>query len=64
ENPIHPIINYPEESTTQQLSLYNGEPIPNDTSLLLILGVKFYRYDNLKYVDLANKSSMQILKVI
>lgn len=64
ENPIHPIINYPEESTTQQLSLYNGEPIPRDTSLLLILGVKFYRYDNLKYVDLANKSSMQILKVI
>ena len=64
ENPIHPIINYPEESTTQQLSVYNGEALPSDTKLLLILGVKFYRYDNLKYIDLPDNSSMQIIKVI
>jgi hypothetical protein len=64
ENPIHPIINYPEESTTQQLSVYNGEDLPGDTRLLLILGVKFYRYDNLKYVDLPSDSSMQIIKVV
>jgi hypothetical protein len=64
ENPIHPIINYPEESTTQQLSVYNGEELPGDTRLLLILGVKFYRYDNLKYVDLPSDSSMQIIKVV
>ena len=64
ENPIHPIINYPEESTTQQLSVYNGEALPSGTKLLLILGVKFYRYDNLKYVDLPTNSSMQIIKVI
>lgn len=64
ENPIHPIINYPEESTTQQLSVYSGEALPSDTRLLLILGVKFYRYDNLKYIDLPGNSSMQIIKVI
>ena len=64
ENPIHPIINYPEESTTQQLSVYNGEALPTDTRLLLILGVKFYKYDNLKYIDLPSNSSMQIIKVI
>lgn len=64
ENPIHPIINYPEESTTQQLSVYNGEALPTDTTLLLILGVKFYRYDNLKYIDLPTDSSMQIIKVL
>ncbi len=64
ENPIHPIINYPEESTTQQLSVYDGEELPSDTRLLLILGVKFYRYNNLKYIDLPTDSSMQIIKVI
>ena len=64
ENPIHPIINYPEESTTQQLSVYDGEQLPADTRLILILGVKFYRYDKLKYLDLASHSSMQIIKVI
>ena len=64
ENPIHPIINYPEESTTQQLSVYDGEELPAGTRLLLILGVKFYRYDNLKYVDLTSGSSMQIIKVV
>lgn len=64
ENPIHPIINYPEESTTQQLSVYDGETLPAGTRLLLILGVKFYRYDNLKYVDLPTDSSMQIIKVL
>jgi hypothetical protein len=64
ENAIHPIINYPEESTTQQLSVYDGEPLPPGTRLLLILGVKFYRYDKLKYIDLPSDSSMQIIKVI
>jgi len=64
ENPIHPIINYPEESTTQQLSVYDGEALPSDTRLLLILGVKFYSYNNLKYIDLPGSSSMQIIKVI
>ncbi len=64
ENPIHPIISYPIESTTQQLSLYQGESLPPDTTLLLILGVKFYRYDNLKYIDLPINSSMQIIKVM
>jgi len=64
ENPIHPIINYPEESTTQQLSLYNGEPIPTGTGLMLILGVKFYRWSGTKYVDMTSNSSMQILKVL
>jgi hypothetical protein len=64
ENPIHPIINYPEESTTQQLSVYDGEALPKDTRLLLILGVKFYKYDKLKYLDLPSNSSMQIIKVV
>lgn len=64
ENPIHPIINYPEESTTQQLSVFDGEDLPANTRLILILGVKFYRYDNLKYIDLPTDSSMQIIKVI
>ncbi len=64
ENPIHPIINYPEESITQQLSVYNGETLPSDTRLLLILGVKFYKYTNRRYLDLFESSSMQIIKVL
>jgi len=63
ENPIHPLINYPEESNTMQLSIYDGEPIPEHTGLFFILGIKFYQYKQQKYTDLAENSAMQIIKV-
>ncbi|MGI9543004.1 MAG: hypothetical protein ACR2MX_07065 [Cyclobacteriaceae bacterium] len=62
ENPIHPLISYPEESNTLQLSLYNGEPIPEHTGLFLIMGIKFYQYKKQRYFDLAENSAMQIIK--
>lgn len=63
ESDLFPIVNISREPTTARLSLYEGEAIPAETSLLLIKGVVFYNKKGNKTIDLDKGNSLTIANV-
>jgi len=58
-----PIIKIPTGAITSQLSVNNGMGVPDDSGLLLVMGIHFYQYFEGKYKPLQKESALDIVKV-
>ena len=63
ETPMLPVLKIPTQSITTQLSVNNGRPVPERTGLLLILSLRFFKYQEFQFHQLDQDSSMQIVQV-
>lgn len=59
-----PIVNISVEPKTQQLSLYQGEPVPTETGMVLISAIVFYQKSGNKMVEVKEGNTMKISRVL
>ncbi len=63
ESPMLPVLKIPTQSITTHLSANNGKPVPEKTGLVLLMSLRFFRYQDFQFYQMDDESSMQITKV-
>ncbi len=62
ESTMFPALKIPIQPITAQLSITGSKPLPEKVGVFLLMGVKFYRYQDSRYTFLKKGSSCKILK--
>lgn len=62
ETQMLPLLNFPVQPMTGQVSVNQGRPVPMKTGIFLIMAVRFFKYADTKFEQLNYGSSMSILR--
>ncbi len=62
ETQMLPLLNFPVQPMTGQLSVNQGRSVPMKTGIFLIMAIRFFKYADSKFEHLNHGSSMRILR--
>lgn len=62
ETQMLPLLNFPVQPMTGQLSVNQGYAVPMKTGIFLIMAVRFFKYEDSKFEQLSRGSCMRILR--
>jgi len=62
-HPLKPICRVSLEPATFHLDIHSGKELKGKNAILLLLGIRFYRYEKLQYTALKEGNALQIFNV-
>ena len=58
-----PILKMQTQPITSQICINRCEPLGKDVHTVLVMAIKFYKYEKGKFIHLSDKGSMNIMNV-